>query len=46
MGLETNDSPLRKEDVLHLLKMVRPRLRAKGGREGTGEQFLEQDRSP
>lgn len=44
MGLEKNDSPLRKENVPHLLT-ARPRSKARGGRKIRGEQFLEQDRS-
>lgn len=44
MGLEKNDSPLKKENVPHLSTAM-PSSKARGGRKIRGDQFLEQDRS-
>lgn len=38
VGLERNDNPLKKEDVLHL-NVASSQLRAKGSRESIGEKF-------
>ena len=44
MGLEKNDSPLKKENVPPL-STARPRSKVRGGRKIRVGQFLEQDRS-